>query len=59
MQITFAPRYSDVDFNAVNSQITANGPQELRLHFALNKRFLHNAIIYVTHFFFQLQLCHT
>ena len=51
MQITFTPRYSGVDSNAVNSQIPANGPQELRLHFALNKCFLHNAIIYVTHFF--------
>lgn len=49
MQITFATRYSDVDFNA--KLTTANGPQELRLHSALNKRFLHNAIIYVTHFF--------
>jgi len=52
MQITFPPGYSCVDSNAVNSQIPANGPQELHLHFALNKCFLHNAIIYLTHVFF-------
>ena len=40
----FYSRYSGVDSNAVNSQIPANGPQELHLHFALNKCFLHNAI---------------